>query len=79
MDEEKYKRNFNRKFKRGSKRMKPRILSREEEAKLTLRNKKVKDSHHADFNDRSSKGSFPRDNQNSWAPPKVSFKDKLVG
>lgn len=60
MDEENYMKNFSRKFKRGSKRMKPCILSREEEAELTRSNKKVKDSHHADFNDGSSGGSFLR-------------------
>nr|POF24341.1 hypothetical protein CFP56_27537 [Quercus suber] len=59
--------------------MKARVLSREEEAELTRSNKKVKDSHHANFSDRSGEDSPSQGNQSSWNGPKASFKDKLVG
>ena len=56
-----------------------RILSREEEVELARSNKKVKDYHHAGFNDESSEGSPHRFSQDTWAHSKASFKDKLVG
>lgn len=59
--------------------LKPRSLSREEEAELARSNKKVKDFHNTDFNDGSSEGSLPRDSQNAWGRSNISFKDKLIG
>ena len=51
----------------------PRSHSLEEENKLAHNTKKVKDSHHASDERRSSQGGEPSH------PPKLSFKDKLVG
>ena len=59
--------------------MKPRTLSREEEAELARSNKKVKDSHHADFNDGPNDGSPSRNIHNHWNKANASFRDKLVG
>lgn len=59
--------------------MKARVLFREEEAELTRNNKKVKDSHHANFRNRSGEDSLSQGNQSPWNGPKASFKDKLVG
>ena len=42
--------------------MKPRTLSRDEEAKLAKSNKKVKDSHHANFKEGSNDGSPSQNN-----------------
>ncbi|KAK9983119.1 hypothetical protein SO802_032644 [Lithocarpus litseifolius] len=63
--------------------MKPRTLSREEEAELARSNKKVKGGHHDGFKD----GSWDRSRENSQTidrsnPPNVretSFRDKLIG
>ena len=59
--------------------MKPRTLSREEEAKLARSNKKVKDIHHAEFNEgpRESSPTPGYENNDSFA--RASFKDKLMG
>nr|POE53002.1 uncharacterized protein CFP56_06863 [Quercus suber] len=59
--------------------MKPRTLSREEEAELVRSNKKVKDSHHAEFNEGPSDGSSPRNSHSHWNQSTASFRDKLVG
>ena len=59
--------------------MKAWVLSRAEEAELRRSNKKVKDSHHANFNDRSGEDSPSQGNQRPWNEQKASFKDKLVG
>ena len=59
--------------------MQPRILSREEEAKLTRSNKKVKDISHAEFNGRTQSGSPPPEHQFFGTTTKSSFKDKLIG
>nr|POE75443.1 hypothetical protein CFP56_50698 [Quercus suber] len=59
--------------------VKPRLLSREEEAELARSNKKVKDIHHADFNNESRKGSPSPDSHNAEAFFGGSFKEKLVG
>lgn len=59
--------------------MKPRLLSREEEAELARSNKKVKDFHHAEFNNGSREGSPSFDFHNNETSSGASFKDKLVG
>ena len=59
--------------------MKARVLSRAEEAELMRSNKKVKDSHHANFSDRSGEDSPSQGNHSPWNEQKASFKDKLVG
>lgn len=59
--------------------MKPQMFSREEEAELARSNKKVKDWHHADFNDGSNDDSSPLDSMGHWSTTKTSFRDKLVG
>nr|POE44771.1 uncharacterized protein CFP56_77615 [Quercus suber] len=59
--------------------MKPRTLSREEEAELAMSNKKVKDSRHAEFNEGPSDVSPMQNSHNHWNNASVSFKDKLVG
>ena len=64
---------------KGMAEMKARILSREEEVELTRSNKKVKDSHHVNFSDRSREDFSSQENQSPWNGPKASFKDKLVG
>ncbi|KAK9992831.1 hypothetical protein SO802_022534 [Lithocarpus litseifolius] len=59
--------------------MKPRTLSREEEAELARSNKKVKDINHAGFNG-GSRASSPSLGDQAMSPnTKPSFKDKLVG
>ena len=59
--------------------MKPRLLSREEEAELARSNKKVKDIHHADFNNGSREGSPSPVSHNTESSFGGSFKDKLIG
>lgn len=63
--------------------MKPRTLSREEEAELARSNKKVKDWHHTRFkagsNDRSDEDSPFPDSLGPSNATKISFRDKLVG
>ena len=59
--------------------MKPRMLSREEEAELARSNKKVKDYRHAEFNEGPSNDSPSRNNHNHWNQANASFRDKLVG
>nr|POE51174.1 ferric reduction oxidase 4 [Quercus suber] len=56
---------------------KHRVLSREEEAELLQSKKKLKDVHHADFNDGPSDGGQSQSHQNAWGSPKASVKDKL--
>ena len=51
-----------------------RSLSKEEEAELARINKKVKDVHHASFNEGELSGFGEKP-----STPKISFKDKLVG
>ena len=46
--------------------MKNRELTREEEAELSRSTKKVKDVHHAEFNDGSSESGQSHDLQNAW-------------
>ena len=60
-------------------RPKHRVLSREEEAEISRSKKKVKDVHHAGFNDGTNEGCSSRGHQTAWGSPKKSFKDKLVG
>nr|POE91257.1 hypothetical protein CFP56_34579 [Quercus suber] len=61
-------------------RPKHRVLSREEEAEISRsKKKKVKDVHHAGFNDGTSEGGSSQWHQAAWGSPKKSFKDKLVG
>ena len=55
-----------------------RVLSREEEAELLRNKKKVKDVHHAEFNEGPSEGSQDQRHQSVWGSPKTSFRDKLV-
>ena len=62
-----------------SSRSKPCGLSREEEEELARSKKKVKDVHHASFNDGSNENELSQNQQNAWFSPKDSFKDKLVG
>lgn len=59
--------------------MKPRLLSREEEAELARSNKKVKDFHHAEFNNGSREGSPSLGFHSNETSSRASFKDKLVG
>nr|POE71314.1 hypothetical protein CFP56_59743 [Quercus suber] len=60
-------------------RSKHRALSRAEEAELLRSKKKVKDVHHADFNEGvSENGLSPRSN-NAWVSQNKSFEEKLVG
>ena len=44
---------------------KHRVLSREEEVELSRSKKKVKDVHHADFNDSASNGGHSQSHQNA--------------
>lgn len=60
-------------------RSKNRDLTREEEAELCRSTKKVKDVHHADFNDGSSESGHAQDAQNTWGASRRTFKEKLVG
>lgn len=60
-------------------RSKNRDLTREEEAELCRSTKKVKDVHHADFNDGSSESGHSQDAQNTWGASRRTFKEKLVG
>nr|POE58016.1 uncharacterized protein CFP56_76991 [Quercus suber] len=60
-------------------RPKHRVLSREEEAKISRSKKKVKDVHHGGFKVGNSEGGSSRWHQEAWGLPKKSFKDKLVG
>lgn len=59
--------------------MKPRTLSREEEAELARSNKKVKDSQHAEFSVGHREGSPSSEYQRQDSSARRSFKDKLVG
>ena len=59
--------------------MKNRVLSREEEAELSRSKKKVKEGHHADFNDGLSESGHSQGSQIPWGDAKKTFKDKLVG
>ena len=59
--------------------MKPRLLSREEEAELARSNKKVKDIHHADFNNGTREEPCPIRVPGLSSQVRKSFKDKLVG
>ena len=59
--------------------MKPRTLSREEEAELARSNKKFKDIHHAEFNEGPRERSPPPFVQSSEPVDRASFKEKLVG
>ena len=58
---------------------KNRELSREEEAELSRSKKKVKEGHHADFNEGLSESGQSQGAQSSWGAKKKTFKDKLVG
>lgn len=60
-------------------RSKNRDLTREEEAELCRSTKKVKDVHHADFNDGSSESGHSQDAQKTWGASRRTFKEKLVG
>ena len=57
---------------------KHRVLSREEEAEFSQSKKKVKDVHHAEFNDGPSEGGQSQRHQSVRGSPKTSFRDKLV-
>ena len=59
--------------------MKNRELTREEEAELSRSTKKVKDVHHAKFNDGSSESGQSHDLQNAWGAARKTFKEKLEG
>nr|POF07720.1 hypothetical protein CFP56_61740 [Quercus suber] len=59
--------------------MKPRTLSREEEAELARSNKKIKDIHHAKFNEGPRESSPPLGFQNLDSFVRASFKYKLMG
>ena len=58
---------------------KNRELPREEEAELSRSKKKVKEGHHADFNDGLGESGHSQGGQSSWGAAKKTFKDKLVG
>ena len=58
---------------------KNRELLREEEAELPRSKKKVKEGHHANFNEGLSKSGHSQGAQSSWGAEKKTFKDKLVG
>lgn len=58
---------------------KHRVLSREEEVELSRSKKKVKDVHHADFNDDVSDGGHSQSHHNARGSARASFKEKLVG
>ena len=60
-------------------RTKQRTLSREEEVELSRSKKKVKDVHHADFNEGISENGFSPLSNNAWVSPSKSFKEKLIG
>nr|POE81163.1 hypothetical protein CFP56_30352 [Quercus suber] len=55
------------------------ILSLALIAELSRSKKKVKEGHHAEFNDGLSEGGHSQGGQNSWGTTKKTFKDKLVG
>ncbi|KAF3972916.1 hypothetical protein CMV_003627 [Castanea mollissima] len=59
--------------------MKPRMLSREEEAELARSNKKVKGIHHAEFNGAGREEDSPIDKLRPEPQTIASFKDKLIG
>nr|POE44962.1 uncharacterized protein CFP56_79677 [Quercus suber] len=59
--------------------MKPRTLSREEEAELARSNKKVKDINHADFSEGSRDEPWLQRDSGPNTQGKKSFRDKLVG
>ncbi|XP_050277774.1 uncharacterized protein LOC126719243 [Quercus robur] len=58
---------------------KNRELSREEEAELSRSKKKVKEGHHADFNEDLHENGHLQGGSSSWGAEKKTFKDKLVG
>ena len=58
---------------------KNRELSREEEAELSRSKKKVKEGHHADFNEALHENGHLQGGPSSWGAEKKTFKDKLVG
>nr|POE91691.1 uncharacterized protein CFP56_53058 [Quercus suber] len=60
-------------------RPKYRVLSREEETEISRSKKKVKEVHHADFNNGASEGGHSQGHQKVWGSSKTSFKEKLVG
>ena len=55
------------------------FLSREEEAKLARSNKKVKDVHHANFNEDQGQSSAALFLENGQGSSSTFFKDKLLG
>nr|POE58473.1 hypothetical protein CFP56_29536 [Quercus suber] len=59
--------------------LKPRLLSRDEEAELAQSNKKVKDIHDADFNDGTREEPCLARDPSQNLQGRKSFKDKLVG
>ena len=56
-----------------------RELTREEEAELSRSTKKVKDVHHAGFNDGLSEDGQDHDLHNAWGTDRKTFKEKLEG
>ena len=56
-----------------------RELTREEEAELSRSTKKVKDVHHAGFNDGLSEDGQGHDLHNAWGTDRKTFKEKLEG
>ncbi|KAL0013035.1 hypothetical protein SO802_000104 [Lithocarpus litseifolius] len=59
--------------------MNTRPLSREEEAELVRSNKKIKDLHHASFNNGYDTEKEPSSSQGHQGHQALSFKEKLVG
>nr|POE73691.1 hypothetical protein CFP56_64464 [Quercus suber] len=59
--------------------LKPRLLSREEEAELAQSKKKVKDIHHADFNDGTREEPCPARDRSQNLQGRKSFNDKIIG
>ena len=58
---------------------KNRELLREEEVELSRSKKKVKEGHHADFNEALHENGHLQGGPSSWGAEKKTFKDKLVG
>ena len=56
-----------------------RELTREEEAELSRSTKKVKDVHHAGFNEGLSEDGQGHDLHNAWGTDRKTFKEKLEG
>lgn len=59
--------------------MKPCTLSSEDEAKLSLSNKKVKDIHHANFSEGPREEPSPPTDSEPNSQGSKSFRDKLIG